>query len=80
MKQPSRNMLCARDEFGNKMYWLDGKGFLAKIRKRTPEGLSNMIIMIERSGFEITKMRKESKMVMFTVEKNLVTNDKKVEQ
>lgn len=76
MKQPPKNMLCTRDEFGNSIYWLDGKGFLAKIKKRTPERLSNMITMIERSGFEIIKMKKEKTMILFTVENKFVTNNK----
>lgn len=79
MRYSLRNSLCAKDTFGNKIYFIDGKKYLGKMKKRSPYNISQLILMVEGDDFlEIEKFKIMSNKIIFTVQEleNTVANNK----
>lgn len=70
-----KSQLCARDNIGNKIYFLDERRFVGRMNKRDVHNISSLILMMESSGeYEIIGMRIKSKMIIFTVDEYVANN------
>lgn len=72
---PLKSSLCLTDDNGNSLFRYDTRKYLGTLEKVNAENISSLIVILERAHFDIIRMKRFGKKIIFTVQTR-VSSDK----